>query len=147
MPVQQHNTSLTADTSSKVTTKVMTSTDTIMETNSNGTNFFTPPQSKTHHSDHSHHHSSSHNHHDQVKSKNKSKDPSRLISMSVLKSMLQKAVRRKIVMKAIRLTRYCMKEIHQLQIDADKHHTNSMIIIVKEMREVRSKEVKAQLHS
>jgi hypothetical protein len=26
-------------------------------------------------------------------------------------------------MKAIRLTRYC-KEIHQLQIDADKHHTH-----------------------
>jgi hypothetical protein len=106
VPVQQHNT--------QVTTKVMTSTDTIMETNSNGTNLLTPPQSKTHHSDHSHHHSSSHNHHDQVKSKNKSKDPSSLISMSVLKSMLQKAVRRKIVMKAIRLTRYCMKEIHQL---------------------------------
>ena len=123
-----HNTSLTADTSSKVTTKVMTSNDTIMETNSNGTNLLTPPQSKTHHSDHSHHHHSSH-HHDHghrptTLSKNKSKGPSRLISMSVLKSMLQKAVRRKIVMKAIRLTRYCMKEIHQLQIDADKHHTH-----------------------
>ena len=57
-----HNTSLTADTSSKVTTKVMTSTDTIMETNSNGTNLLTPPQSKTHHSDHSHHHHNSHHH-------------------------------------------------------------------------------------
>ena len=56
VPVQQHNT--------QVTTKVMTSTDTIMETNSNGTYLFTPPQSKTHHSDHSHHHSSSHHHHD-----------------------------------------------------------------------------------
>ncbi len=144
VPVQQHNTSLTADTSSKVTTKVMTSNDTIMVTKSNGTNLLTA-RSKTHHSDHSHHHD--HGNRPTTLSKNKSKDPSRLISMSVLKSMLQKAVRRKIVMKAIRLTRYCMKEIHQLQIDADKHHTNSMIIIVKEMREVRSKEVKAQLHS
>jgi hypothetical protein len=56
VPVQQNNT--------QVTTKVMTSTDSIKETNSNGTNLLTPPQSKTHHSDHSHHHSSSH--HNQV---------------------------------------------------------------------------------
>jgi hypothetical protein len=78
VPVQQHNT--------HVTTKVMTSTDTIKETSSNGTNLLTPPQSKTHHSDHSHHHSSSHHHHDHrpiTLSKNKSKDPSRLICSEV----------------------------------------------------------------
>ena len=62
VPVQQLNTSLTTDTSSKVTTKVMTSTDTTMETNSNGTNLLTPPQSKTPHSDHSHHPHSHHHH-------------------------------------------------------------------------------------
>ena len=99
----------------------MTSNDTIMVTKSNGTNLLTA-RSKTHHSDHSHHHD--HGNRPTTLSKNKSKDPSRLISMSVLKSMLQKAVRRKIVMKAIRLTRYCMKEVHQLQIDDDKHHTH-----------------------